>query len=42
MTYFILKHISLFIFTRRDSAFDAVVMHPKHAGKKLADLQEER
>lgn len=25
---------------KRDSALDAVVMHPKHAGKKLAELQE--
>lgn len=25
---------------KRDSALDAVVMHPKHAGKKLADLPE--
>lgn len=30
-----------FIF-RRDSPYDAVVMHPKHKGKKLEDLPENR
>jgi hypothetical protein len=30
------------LYYRRDSEFDAVVMHPKHKGKKLADLPDSR
>lgn len=27
---------------RRDSPYDAVVMHPKHKGKQIGDLKEGR
>ena len=30
------------IFYRRDSPYDAVVMHPKHKGKKIQDLDDGR
>ena len=33
---------SLIFFCRRDSPYDAVVMHPSNAGKKLEELPEGR
>lgn len=35
------KYIFFYLF-RRDSPYDAVVMHPSNAGKKLEDLPEGR
>lgn len=32
----------IFFLFRRDSPYDAVVMHPSNAGKKLEDLPEGR